>query len=153
MSRRFAGRQVLSGGGAVSLPAGLRARASLSGSWGLPMTPLPVTESTFGTDGGIPTTGGGGTDPGSTDRTVRERASAYVRLDARIERAFTADLLGGRVGLTPYAELINALDRENSLFHRVPAEGGGLQPVNPVPMLPVVGVSFRAPAAPPSGRR
>lgn len=149
VSRRFAGRQVLSGGGEVGLPAGLRARASLSGSWGLPMTPLPVT-GTENLSTGAPASPDGS---GTTGSATRAETSPYLRLDARVERDFDTRLFGGRVRLTPYAELINALDRENSLFHRVPAAGGGLQPVNPVPMLPVVGVSFRALAGSPSGTR
>lgn len=140
VSRRFAARQVLSGGGEAALPAGFRVRASLAGSWGLPMTPLPVTESEGATPNSPTTASHGSADGG------RRRSSPYVRLDARVERGFEATLFGERARVTPYAKLINALDRENSLFHRVPAAGGGLQPVNPVPMLPVVGVSFRAPA-------
>ncbi|MDP2497781.1 MAG: carboxypeptidase-like regulatory domain-containing protein [Candidatus Palauibacterales bacterium] len=150
VSRRFAGRQVLSGGGQVGLPAGFRARASLSGSWGLPMTPLPVT----GGDGlsvENPTVSGPGRE--EEGAAARRGTSPYLRVDARVERVFDTGLFGGRVRLTPYVELINALDRKNSLFHRVPAAGGGLQPVNPVPMLPVVGVSFRALSGSPSGTR
>lgn len=149
VSRRFAGRQVLSGGGEVVLPAGFRARASLSGSWGLPMTPLPVTgtDALSVDDPTVASTSGAG------GRAAGRGSSPYLRLDARVERDFTTSLFGGRARLTPYAELINALDRENSLFHRVPAAGGGLQPVNPVPMLPVVGISFRALAGSPSGTR
>lgn len=148
VSSRFVGRQVLSGGGEVGLPAGFRARASLSGSWGLPMTPLPVT--------GTEQLTAGGSDLASVSSGASDRAassSPYLRLDARIERELTTTLFGEGVRLTPYAELINALDRKNSLFHRVPAAGGGLQPVNPVPMLPVVGISFRAFAGSPSGTR
>ena len=143
VSRRFAARQVLSGGGEASLPAGFRVRASLAGSWGLPMTPLPVTGGESGPASLPQSTSNGAEDPGGVEP---RGSSPYLRLDARIERGFEATLFGTRTRVAPYARLINALDRENSLFHRVPAAGGGLQPVNPVPMLPVVGVSFRAPA-------
>jgi len=151
VSRRFAARQVLSGGGEASLPAGFRVRTSLAGSWGLPMTPLPVTGGESG-PASLPQSASNGVDDpaGGVDR---REGSPYLRLDARVERGFETTLFGTRTRVTPYARLINALGRENSLFHRVPAAGGGLQPVNPVPMLPVVGVSFRAPAGSWTGTR
>lgn len=132
VSSRFAARQVLSGGAEAELPGGFRARGSLSGSWGLPMTPLPVTRPDGPGTAGLP-----GDRPESGDG-----RAPYVRLDLRLERSFTTGLFGAELRLAPYAELINALDRENALFHRLPAAGGGLQAVNPVPMLPVIGVEW-----------
>lgn len=134
VSSRFAARQVLSGGADVALPAGFGARGTLSGSWGLPMTPLPVTR---------PDGAGGPAAAGSEPGRPREGGpSPYVRLDLRVERSFSTGLFGTRLQLAPYAKLINALDRDDALFHRLPAAGGGLQAVNPVPVLPVVGIEW-----------
>lgn len=132
VSRRFAARQVLSGGVEAELPGGFRARGSLSGSWGLPMTPLPVTRPDAP----------GAPGPSSRGPTPGDDGAPYVRLDLRLERSFTANVFGIRLRLAPYAELINALDRENALFHRLPAAGGELQAVNPVPMVLVVGIEW-----------
>lgn len=132
VSSRFAARQVLSGGAEAELPGGFRARGSLSGSWGLPMTPLPVTRPDAA---GVPSASTHGPERG-------DGRAPYVRMDLRLERSFTASLFGTELRLAPYAELINALDRENALFHRLPAAGGGLQAVNPVPMLPVIGIEW-----------
>lgn len=136
VSERFAARQVLTAGTEASLPGEVRASLSLSGSWGLPFTPLPAADAQ---QASAPTLGSGG----SVDRSLsRARDAPYVRFDARVERSWRVRLLGADATLTPYAEVLNLLGRDDALFYRLPGPGAEMEPLDAVPLLPVVGVAW-----------
>ncbi|MFB6240649.1 MAG: hypothetical protein ABEJ46_03660, partial [Gemmatimonadota bacterium] len=150
VSDRFAARQVLTAGTQVRLPGDLRATLEAAGSWGLPFTPVPAPEPQVSSSI-APSARGGATGTGRVRRPLlnhrpegpaADEQSPFFRLDARIERSWSTTLFGLDARLTPYAAVLNVLDRDDALFYRLPTAGSGLEPVTAVPLLPMVGIRW-----------
>lgn len=144
VSDRFAARQVLTGGAQVRLPGDLRVTLEAAGSWGLPFTPVPAPEPQVATS---VTPSGAGGGPGlrrnhGEHRVASDQQSPFFRLDARLERSWSTTIFGLEARLTPYAAVLNVLDRDDALFYRLPTGGSGLEPVTAVPLLPMVGIRW-----------
>lgn len=144
VSDRFAARQVLTAGTEVRLPGDLRATLEAAGSWGLPFTPVPAPEPQVATSL-VPSGRGGVRGPLMNHRQggpPADERSPFFRLDARIERSWSTTFFGLDARLTPYAAVLNVLDRDDALFYRLPTAGSGLEPVTAVPLLPMVGIRW-----------
>lgn len=144
LSERFAARQVLSAGTEFGLPGGLDATLEAAGSWGLPFTPVPAPEPQVSTSVGSAAglAARAATGSGSPASTGDDRRSPFFRLDARLERTWTTRIAGTEARLTPYAAVLNVLDRNDALFYRLPSGGDELEPVTAIPLLPVVGLTW-----------
>lgn len=145
---RFSSRQLLSAGARIPGPSGSRFDLRLSHSSGLPFTPIPTA---------------GGSSGSSTPQSGELQLSApplpqtapadppvigapdgsYLRVDAKLSRTWRAELGGLSFDLTPYLQLLNALDRRDALFYQFDVERD-LQPrsLEAVPLLPVLGIEW-----------
>lgn len=148
VSDRFAARQVLSAGTEFRLPGDIRTTLEAAGSWGLPFTPVPAPEPQVSTSvtpvrtGATTARGRAAADDASARAGIDDQRSPFFRLDARVERSWSTRLLGLDARLTPYAAVLNVLDRDDALFYRLPSAGSGLEPVTAVPLLPMVGIRW-----------
>lgn len=138
VSERFAARQVLTAGTEIRLPGELRTTLEAAGTWGLPFTPVPAPEPQV-SNSLVPVTARAAT---TDDPLVDDRSTPFFRLDARLERSWSTRVLGTEATLTPYAGLLNVLDRDDALFYRLPSAGSGLEPVTSIPLLPMVGLQW-----------
>lgn len=66
----------------------------------------------------------------------------YMRVDAVLSGDFGVRLNGRRVRITPYAKVINAFARRGALFYFREDPLSELQPLSPLPTMPVVGVRW-----------
>lgn len=138
VSERFAARQVLTAGTEIRLPGELRATLEAAGTWGLPFTPVPAPEPQV-SGSLVPTRARAAT---TADLQLDDQTSPFFRLDARLERSWSTTVLGTEATLTPFAAVLNVLDREDALFYRLPSAGSDLEPVTAIPLLPMVGIKW-----------
>jgi len=66
----------------------------------------------------------------------------YMRVDAVLSGDFSLRWNGRRVQITPYAKLINAFTRRGALFYYREDSLSELQPLSPLPTMPVIGVRW-----------
>jgi len=67
----------------------------------------------------------------------------YLRVDLELSRPWSGRWLGRQVDFTPYFKLLNALDRRDALFYAANGSGGQPSPLAALPILPVVGFSWK----------
>lgn len=142
----FVGRHLFSGGLRAPLPSDVRLKVQLATSAGLPFTPIPTP-----VEPAAPSRLGGGSVAAS-----RILASAngqllagaprgsYLRLDVKLSRSWPIHLLDSDVELTPFIQVLNALDRRDALFYQLDSNED-LEPhaLSAVPLLPVAGIEWR----------
>ena len=141
----FAGRHLFSGGMSAPLPSDVRLDVEVATSAGLPFTPLPTPVETASSSRG----------PGDRPATTRLSASAsdrlaagapegsYLRLDVKLSRSWPIHLLDSNFQLTPYVQVLNALDRRDALFYQFdPADDLKPNSLSAVPLLPVAGIEW-----------
>jgi hypothetical protein len=82
-----------------------------------------------------------------TDAPLGGQASGpFVRLDAELSRTWAPRLAGRTTRITPYLRVINDLESRDALFYRYfgqNAQAGTLQSVATLPLVPVLGVSWK----------
>ncbi len=144
--RAFAGRHLISAGIAgPTLGTGAFDLRIAYGS-GLPYTAIPEPDGAppvFQTTGFDPNTTAAASTIPSAPRDEPEEP--YLRIDARLEHTWSAQLNGLAFDVTPYLKLLNALNRRDAIFYhfdRTPA-GTELKPLAALPVLPVLGVEWR----------
>lgn len=141
----FAGRQIMTAGLAGPLIGKGRFDIRLAYGAGLPFAAIPEPEA------GTPVIGVGFVDqPAFSVAEPLPNVPAppdqpYMRLDARIERTWDAELSGFAFSVTPYVKVLNALDRRDGIFYYY-EQGGDSKPVRALaglPVLPIVGLDWR----------
>ena len=141
----FAGRHLFSGGLSAPLPSDVRLDVKVATSAGLPFTPIPTpvepaTASRSGAAAASPqlaVTGGDQMLAGAPD-------GSYLRLDLKLSRSWPIHLLDSDIELTPYVQVLNALDRRDALFYQFdPSDDLNAHALSAVPLLPVAGIEWR----------
>lgn len=140
---RFAGRQLVSAGVEAPLPGRVRLSGELKASTGLPFTRVPEL-ATGETAGAAPDGGGDATvAPDPEPGLAGTPDGSFLRLDLTLSRSWTVELAGRRTAIRPYLRFLNALDRRDGIFyHFDPSREAPSRPLDSMPMLPVVGVSW-----------
>lgn len=141
----FAGRHLFRAGLRAPLPSEVRLELEAATSAGLPFTPIPtpVEPASPSRD----RTGGRSLSraaAASGDQLLSDALRvSYLRVDAKLSRSWPVDVLDSSVRLTPYLQVINALDRRDALFYEF-APGRDPEPtsVSAVPLLPVAGIEW-----------
>ena len=137
----LAGRHLVSFG--LAGPVGPQGRFDVRFSYGagLPYTavPEPTLNAAPGTDVASPFIASLRHDTPPVPQAPRE---PYVRLDAGISHTWHFDVLGASGDITPYAKLINALDRRDGLFYRYDQDQEQPRVVAALPILPVLGMQW-----------
>ncbi len=141
----FAGRHLFSGGLSAPLPSDVHLDVKVSTSAGLPFTPIPtpVEPSTTARGGAsaaspsLAVNGGSQVLPGGPE-------GSYLRVNLKLSRSWPMRILDSDAELTPYVQILNALDRRDALFYQFdPNEEMKRQALSAVPLLPVAGIEWR----------
>ena len=142
----FAGRHLFSGGLSAPLPSDVRLDVNVATSAGLPFTPIPtpvepatpsLAPAAASASPQLSVTGGNQLLPGSPER-------SYLRLDVKLSRSWPIHILDSDVELTPYVQVLNALDRRDALFYQFdPKDDLKAHALSAVPLLPVAGIEWR----------
>ena len=145
-TEKFAGRHLFSGGLSAPLPSDVRLDVKMATSAGLPFTPIPTPVEPEATASRAPA---GGPSPrfsvtGGDQLLASGPEGSYLRLDVKLSRSWPLHLLDSDFELTPYVQVLNALDRRDALFYEIDARDD-LEPraLSAVPLLPVAGVEWR----------
>ncbi|MDX1396473.1 MAG: TonB-dependent receptor [Gemmatimonadota bacterium] len=133
--RNFVGRQLLSGGAAVSyreVDLGLR----LAYGSGLPFQDVSSDGPTVGDVPELDELEEPPVLSGAPD-------DSYLRIDVEISRRWSARIGDARLDVAPYLRLLNALDRRDALFYRA-ADTGPTRPapLASIPILAVAGIAW-----------
>ena len=138
----FTGRHLLSAGLAGRFAGSLGIDLRVAFSEGLPYTSIPlavggvttldrVSSTADALESGAPVFGGG---PGD----------GFLRIDAELHMDLSPVWGGRQFALRPYAKVLNALDRRDSLFwYFAPWRDPAVKPLAALSLLPVVGLEWR----------
>jgi len=139
----FAGRHLFSGGASAPLPSDVRLEVQLATSAGLPFTPLPTPVETAPSSRGL--SGTTRLSASTSDQLVAGAPEgSYLRLDVKLSRSWPIHLLDSDFELTPYVQVLNALDRRDALFYQFdPGEDLKPNSLSAVPLLPVAGIEWQ----------
>lgn len=141
----FAGRHLFSGGLSAPLPSDVRLDVQVATSAGLPFTPIPTpVEPTASSRRASASTGAVRPAASGSDQLLAGTPDgSYLRLDLKLSRSWPLHLLDSDVELTPYVQILNALDRRDALFYQLDS-ADDLKPraLSAVPFLPVAGVEW-----------
>ena len=147
-TEHFAGRQLLSLGFTGPLVEVGRFDLRISYGAGLPYSAIPRVE--LG-EGPAVLSSGRSTSGISTIEHVTINAppltatpdAPYLRVDFEISRPWSGEWNGRQMSFTPYLKVLNALDRRDALFYAVGREGDRPAPLAALPILPVLGFSWK----------
>lgn len=147
-TEHFAGRQLLSLGFTGPLVEVGRFDLRISYGAGLPYSAIPRVE--LG-EGPAVLSSGRSTSGISTIEHVTINAppltatpdAPYLRVDFEISRPWSGKWNGRQMSFTPYLKVLNALDRRDALFYAVGGEGDRPAPLAALPILPVLGFSWK----------
>jgi hypothetical protein len=147
----FSGRQTVSTGVSTPMVGGSHLDVRVSYGSGMPFTAVPQPDRPPPAE---PTTSGGHAAIGDlaplpTPAPVSTASAPgpddpYVRVDAQLARSFSGAYRGVAFELTPYLRVLNALDSRDALFYQLDrTQNGKLQAVAALPVLPILGFSWR----------
>lgn len=142
-SNDFSGRQLLTSG--IAGPIGDRGRFEVRVAYGAGLPYTAVHAAPNSPDGfsgraeDAPTLTSGGDAPPLVASTPDD---PYLRVDVDLSHTWTPEWRGFAFEVTPYLRVLNALDRRDALFYRYDGDTD-VRAVNPLPVLPVVGVEWR----------
>lgn len=143
---KFAGRHLFSGGLEAPLPSDVRLKVQVATSAGLPFTPIPtpVEPATPGRADGARRAFSRATGSGGESLLAGAPKGSYLRLDLKLSRSWPIRVLDSDVRLTPYVQVLNALDRRDALFYQLDTRDD-LRPsaLSAVPLLPVAGIEWQ----------
>jgi hypothetical protein len=141
-SDQFSGRQMLSAGLSGPVAGGLDVDLGFTYGAGLPFTAVPVAMPAHDDTRAAPQVGNLG-PAGQAPPLSTPPSDPYLRLDLTLSRTWQPGWNGGGQTLTPYVRVINALDRRDAMFYRGrTGDAGGPQPLSPLPLLPVIGLTW-----------
>lgn len=142
----FAGRHLFSGGLRAPLPSDVRLDVEVATSAGLPFTPIPtpVEPATPDRVTGSRTAFPQMTATGDDRLLAGAPEGSYLRLDLKLSRSWPIHLLDSDIQLTPYVQILNALDRRDALFYQFdPRDDLRASALSAVPLLPVAGIEWQ----------
>jgi hypothetical protein len=144
----YSGRQLLSAGLGTPIIGRAHLDVRVSYGSGMPFTAVPQPERTPVADP-VPVPGTHA-DLASAAQLPEDPPSAvgpddpYLRVDAQLARSFEGRYRGVAFELTPYLRVLNALDRRDAMFYQYDrARDPRPQAIASLPVLPIVGVSWR----------
>jgi hypothetical protein len=142
----FRGRQTLSAG--VTGPVMRNTRVALRAAYGegLAYTARPGSSDVITGGSTLPTTQSEGVTLDTESPLGGQGAGPFIRLDAEVARTWTPRVAGRLATVTPYLRVINALESRDALIYRYfgeNEEAGTLQSVTTLPLVPVLGVTWR----------
>lgn len=140
----FAGRHLFSGGLSAPLPSDVRLDVELATSAGLPFTPIPTPVEPASPSGGAATASPQLSVTGGDPLVAGAPEGSYLRLDLKLSRSWPLHILDSDLQLTPYVQVLNALDRRDAIFYQFdPNDDLKAHALSAVPLLPVAGIEWR----------
>lgn len=143
-TQSFSGRHLVSAGLVGPIVGGGRFDLRVSYGAGLPYTAIPEPEDA------APSFGVGQRPSLSELNTVSDAASLpsepqdpYIRVDAQVQRTWAGRWRGFDFELTPYARVINALNRRDAIFYHYNREVGSAEPLAGLPLVPILGLEWK----------
>jgi hypothetical protein len=146
-SEQFAGRQLVNLGVLAPVANWADVQLRLVYGAGLPFSAIPM-DSPVGT----PNLGTGTpaqlrsefAGSGPTYGLAQSPSDPYLRLDLEVSHTFVTRWRGAPLEIAPYVKVLNSLDRRDAIFYWYDRNSGGTpQPISALPVLPIMGVSWK----------